>query len=236
MPITKQQKKSEPLWKEWDYKAQKKGVHHTVYSVNGDRYTGEWDDNKKNGKGTMTWKKSGTIYDGDWKDDRRCGFGTYSVSEGAGYRKVYSGGWKNDKRHGYGTNFYSANEYYEGEWYADKCSGWGRMYYADGSVYEGEWYNDLRNGEGMLRLANENRYEGQWKDDKKHGKGRFFYLDRGQMYTGVWCDDIPKCGTVEDFGRQEAPKPTIYPLPECKLQDLRGVVKDAEDMFLDEQQ
>ena len=47
----------------------------------------------------MMWKKSGAIYDGDWKDDHRCGFGTYSVSEGAGYRKVYSGGWKNDKRH-----------------------------------------------------------------------------------------------------------------------------------------
>ena len=47
----------------------------------------------------MMWKKSGAIYDGDWKDDRRCGFGTFSVSEGAGYRKVYSGGWKNDKRH-----------------------------------------------------------------------------------------------------------------------------------------
>ena len=47
----------------------------------------------------MIWKKSGAIYDGDWKDDSRCGFGTYSVSEGAGYRKVYSGGWKNDKRH-----------------------------------------------------------------------------------------------------------------------------------------
>lgn len=66
--------------------------------------------------------------------------------------------------------------------------------------------------------ANENRYEGQWKDDKKHGKGKFFYLDRGQMYTGVWCDDIPKCGTVEDFGRHEAPNPTTYPLPEvCVL-------------------
>lgn len=47
----------------------------------------------------MMWKKSGAIYDGDWKDDCRCGFGTFSVSEGAGYRKVYSGGWKNDKRH-----------------------------------------------------------------------------------------------------------------------------------------
>ena len=49
MPITKQPKKCEPLWKEWDFKAQKKGVHHTVYSVNGDQYTGDWNNNKKNG-------------------------------------------------------------------------------------------------------------------------------------------------------------------------------------------
>lgn len=57
MPITKQPKKSEPLWKDWDYKAQKKGVHHTVYSVNGDQYTGEWDDNKKNGEAHNTFDK-----------------------------------------------------------------------------------------------------------------------------------------------------------------------------------
>ena len=56
MPITKHPKKSEPLWKEWDYKAQKKGVHHTVYSVNGDRYTGDWDKNQKSGK--WLWNRS----------------------------------------------------------------------------------------------------------------------------------------------------------------------------------
>lgn len=54
MPITKHPKTTEPLWKEWDYKAQKKGVHNTVYSVNGDQYTGEWNDNKKNGKSFET--------------------------------------------------------------------------------------------------------------------------------------------------------------------------------------
>ena len=56
MPITKYPKKSEPLWKEWDYKAQKKGVHHTVYSVNGDQYTGEWDNNKKNGRYSQSFE------------------------------------------------------------------------------------------------------------------------------------------------------------------------------------
>lgn len=50
MPHLKDPKPREPLWKEWDYNAQKKGVRHTVYSVNGDEYTGEWRDNKKDGE------------------------------------------------------------------------------------------------------------------------------------------------------------------------------------------
>ena len=50
MPITKEKKKREPLWKEWDRLAQKKGVHHAVRTANGDTYTGDWYDNKKNGK------------------------------------------------------------------------------------------------------------------------------------------------------------------------------------------
>lgn len=44
------QRQTEPLWKKWDHKAQKTGVHKTVYLVNGDEYTGEWKDNKRNGE------------------------------------------------------------------------------------------------------------------------------------------------------------------------------------------
>ena len=115
---------------------------------------------------------------------------------------------------GYGTNFYYEDEYYEGEWYADKKSGWGRMYYADGSVYEGEWYGDKRNGKGLLRLASGNRYEGSWSRDLKNGAGKFYYLDKGQVYVGNWVDDIAKCGTLEDLGRERAPDPPIYPIPQ----------------------
>ncbi|EDV29133.1 uncharacterized protein TRIADDRAFT_19040 [Trichoplax adhaerens] len=229
MPIEKQPKIREPMWHEWDDKAQKKGIHHTVYTVNGDHYTGDWSNNKKNGKGTQFWKKSGTIYDGDWKDNKRHGFGTLSVPVKNGYRKVYSGGWKNGMRHGYGTNFYSPTEYYEGEWYANKRSGWGRMYFEDGSIYEGEWFNDLRNGEGMLRLATGNRYEGSWKDDLKHGAGKFYYLDKGQLYEGTWRDNIPKCGNMVDYARNEATRPTQYQLPENKLQNPDAVMREAEE-------
>nr|XP_014339918.1 PREDICTED: MORN repeat-containing protein 3 isoform X2 [Latimeria chalumnae] len=173
MPYLKYPRKVEPLWEAWDKKANKSGLCHTVYAVCGDQYTGEWQNNKKHGKGTQIWKSNRAIYDGDWKFDKRNGFGTFSMPDPltGEYMKVYSGGWKNDKRHGYGTNFYSDTAYYEGEWCADKRSGWGRMYFENGAIYEGDWFDDKQSGEGMLRLGNENRYEGAWKNGKKHGPG-----------------------------------------------------------------
>lgn len=54
MPVFKCPKKSEPLWKGWDQKAQKNGLRHQVYAVNGDHYVGEWKDNAKHGEqGTL---------------------------------------------------------------------------------------------------------------------------------------------------------------------------------------
>jgi hypothetical protein len=49
MPIVKVEKSREPLWKCSDEKANKRGIRHTVFSVNGDEYTGEWLNNKKHG-------------------------------------------------------------------------------------------------------------------------------------------------------------------------------------------
>lgn len=228
MPITKHPKQTDPLWKGWDHKAQKKGVHHTVYSVNKDQYTGDWDNNKKNGKGTQIWKKSGQVYDGDWKDDLRCGYGMLSkLAEDGSHKKLYAGGWKEDKKDGHGTYYYDENTYYEGEWACGQRSGWGRMFYVDGSVYEGEWSVDMRNGSGMLRLANENRYEGAWLDDLKHGDGKFYYLDKGQMMVGTWMRDIAKCGEMTDFNREAATNPTKYQLPQLKMEDPRDVLEKA---------
>ena len=119
------------------------------------------------------------------------------------------------------------------------------MYYADGSIYEGEWYDDKRNGQGMFRLrkqfstsdlvfawicqqnwtfsclnlASENRYEGQWKDDKKNGFGKFYHLDTGQMFEGVWVDNVAKCGNMTDFSREIAPHPTEFPIPQVCLEE-----------------
>ncbi|XP_007900422.2 MORN repeat-containing protein 3 [Callorhinchus milii] len=235
MPFLRPRTNPQTLWREWDRKAQKNGLKRTVYSVNGDEYTGEWRDNKKHGKGTQIWKVNGARYDGDWENGKRNGFGTYSIPDPATgeYKKVYSGEWKHGKRQGFGTNFSSDEELFEGYWFNGKKSGWGRMYFTDCSVYEGEWLNDKPNGYGMLRLPNENRYEGSWKDGKKHGQGKFFYFEKGQFYSGVWNEDIAKCGTMIDFGRENALQPTSFPIPQLQMVDASAVLEEAKSMFLE---
>lgn len=104
-----------------------------------------------------------------------------------------------------------------------------------GTTYEGEWFDDQRSGQGMLRLPNENRYEGFFKNDKKNGTGKFFFLDKGQLYEGVWVDDIAKCGEMRDFSRETAPEPTKFEIPELQLLNSRAVVAEAENLFLPDQ-
>lgn len=78
-----------------------------------------------------------------------------------------------------------------------------------------------------LLAANENRYEGVWKDGKKHGHGKFFYLDKGQLLEGIWAAGIPKCGILIDFGRDEAPAPTPFPIPKVIIARTFGFASDV---------
>uniref|UniRef100_D6RGA7 MORN repeat-containing protein 3 n=1 Tax=Mus musculus TaxID=10090 RepID=D6RGA7_MOUSE len=105
MPVTKCPRKVEPPWKGWDRKAQKNGLRHQVFAVNGDHYVGEWKGNLKHGKGTQVWKKSGAVYEGDWKFGKRDGYGSLSHPdpETGKLRRVYSGWWKGDKKSRTGT-------------------------------------------------------------------------------------------------------------------------------------
>ncbi|XP_031517606.1 MORN repeat-containing protein 3-like, partial [Papio anubis] len=78
---------------------------------------------------------------------------------------------------------------------------------------------------------NGNRYEGCWERGMKNGLGRFFHLDHGQLFEGFWVDNMAKCGTMIDFGRDEAPEPTQFPIPEVKILDPDGVLAQALAMF-----
>ena len=61
------------------------GYFHNCFGTftwaSGDKYVGEWKDDKQNGQGTATWA-NGDKYVGDWKDDKRNGQGTFTSASG----------------------------------------------------------------------------------------------------------------------------------------------------------
>ncbi|XP_040054125.1 MORN repeat-containing protein 3 isoform X1 [Gasterosteus aculeatus] len=218
-----------------DTKSQKCGLRCTVFSVDGNEYTGEWLNNKKHGKGTQVWKKSGAIYTGEWKFGKRDGYGTLSVllPETKEYEKKYCGGWENGKKHGFGLQFYKNAAVYEGGWIEGQRGVWGRMCYESGDVYEGEWLMDKTHGQGTIRFANGNWYEGAWREGEKNGNGKFYYSDKGQILEGFWVDGVAKCGTLSDFQRSEAPTPTKYSIPQLQLMDMDLVLSEAKSAYLE---
>ena len=48
----------------------------------------------------------------------------------------------------------------------------------------------------------------------KNGEGRFLHLDKGQVYTGTWVEDVARCGIMEDVNRDSALNPPPYPIPQ----------------------
>ena len=53
----------------------------TITFLNGDKYIGEWDEDKKNGFGTLS-RLNGDKYFGEWDEDKKDGQGTLAFSNG----------------------------------------------------------------------------------------------------------------------------------------------------------
>lgn len=88
---------------------------------NGNRYVGDYKNNKKSGQGVYT-AANGDSYSGEFKDGTYNGMGTYSFANGS----LYSGEFKDGKRTGQGV-----------------------FTRADGSTVVGEWLGDLAQGRVM---------------------------------------------------------------------------------------
>jgi hypothetical protein len=104
----------------------------------GDVYVGEWQDDKRHGRGSDTFA-SGHRYTGEFQDGQRHGQGTYTFPNG----ESYVGEWREGKRHGSGTNIFPDGERYVGEWRQGERHGLGVAYRPDGSVLRsGRWADD----------------------------------------------------------------------------------------------
>jgi LysM repeat protein len=78
---------------------------------NGDKYKGEWKNNRCDGQGTLTYL-DGSNYVGQWKNHQRHGQGTYIYSDGS----KYIGQFKDNQRHGQGTYIFPDGSKYVGQW------------------------------------------------------------------------------------------------------------------------
>ena len=165
---------------------------------NGDKYNGNWKNQKPHGLGTFIWV-NGTKYIGDWEFGIQNGQGTVTWANG----DKYIGGRKNGEADGQGTFIFANGITQSGEWkngnlierdssgkaigcVEGNCdNGKGTGVWEKGFKYVGEWKMQNMHGFGIGTWPNGDRYEGDWVNGQRTGQGKYFYSGGG-VYTGEW--------------------------------------------------
>ena len=109
-------------------------------------YSGDFRNDKLNGKGYIEYLKEGHSYEGDFRDNQITGNGIFK--------------WMN-------------GDVYEGSMYNGQMDGRGKYTHNNGQVYEGEYSNGLKHGYGKMTYPNGYVYQGEFKDGLPDGKGVF---------------------------------------------------------------
>ena len=150
----------------------------------GNKYDGDFVEDKRQGKGTYIRVTDKATYTGEWYNNVRHGYGVEEIPSKEGTQR-YEGEWKEDKRCGFGKILYDNGDRYEGEWLDNLKHGQGKFYYTNGNFYEGGWLSNKKEGVGTYIFANGTRYDGELKNDKINGRGICHHAD-GEVYEGEY--------------------------------------------------
>ena len=173
------------------------------YVSKGFKYTGEFRDNKKQGKGVYIWS-DGARFTGDFADDQASGKGLWEFASGDKYEgdvlnavmvgkgvlvsrdgSRYEGTFADGKPHGRGTYVFANGDKYEGGIVSGKKSGKGTYVSKNGDRFQVMFVDDVAQGTGSYDFANGDRYEGEISNGALSGKGKYFHSD-GQRSEGVY--------------------------------------------------
>jgi hypothetical protein len=188
-------KKDNSIYKgSWNFHGKKEGFG-TFIDSKGNKYLGEWKDDKLNGKGRL-FSVNGDYYEGFFKDGIIEGYGMY-YSKMSGYK--YMGDFKNYKFHGKGKLIYDDKMTYEGNFFEGYKNGEGKLTFKDGAYYEGDFEKNIFNGKGKFHFKDGRRYNGDWKNNIMEGKGTFNW-GNDCKYIGDYKNNKREGNGVYSFG------------------------------------
>ena len=118
-----------------------------TFHLKKEQFIGQIIRGKKEGKGIFYYK-NGDKYDGNFKDDKKEGKGSFFYNEKG---EIYQGNFANDYPNGIGKYFYKNGDRYEGMFKDGKKHGEGILFFGNGGIYKGEFKNDLRHGKGEFK-------------------------------------------------------------------------------------
>ena len=141
-------------------------------------YTGEFNNNKKEGYGTIEWK-DGNKYQGEFKNNQLYGYG---IIEFPGH-KFYQGEIKNGRMDGFGEFFWKDEKRYIGNYKNDKRNGFGIFIFKS---------NNIKNSISIYEIENINEgnansisaYIGFWKNGNMDGFG--MKISTNGLKYGIW--------------------------------------------------
>ena len=196
-------------------------------------FNGKFEFGKRHGLGRCTLL-DGSEYVGDWADDFAQGKGHFvfasrkavkvlqimsvddaSLLQVVGERVfldfggVYDGEFVQGTMFGKGKVLCGDGTEYDGDWADRAPEGEGVVKFPDGSQYEGEMSGGMRNGIGTQVYPDQRLYRGSWRGNKRHGHGVMFSPNGDIVHDCEWEDDVPKDGSNETVGLDEAPEVDI---------------------------
>ncbi|CAF0906417.1 unnamed protein product [Rotaria sordida] len=132
----------------------KKERNKTVDYENGDVYKGEIDEHgRPHGKGTyihhdIAGQVQQGCYVGEWQHDKKHGKGRHRYRNGDIYDGLWRDGpYKNDKKNGKGILIYSNGDKYEGMFKDGKRHGTGKYTFKNGEIKEENYMDDWSDNE-----------------------------------------------------------------------------------------
>ena len=163
------------------WKNNKVNIFSRQYLSNGDVYTGEFIDGKREGYGTYSCT-NGTRYEGEWVDDMFIGRNRVTSTLD---RIELSGDWSHGSTEAslichYKTTTHDGHDLCMSDKHIEYNN---NTHFCNRWLYHGEYVNGKREGQGH-RLYTNAYYSGSWKNDRKNGFGTLTYVPESGVDSG----------------------------------------------------